>query len=130
MKAARILVATLNVATAVSAGERTGSDRYAAPKDLSVAGMKRPETVNEAVSAGVLLLSDWAAHESGGSSEWFEKLQGWLEDWKSAFRRSDAGDEAAGFQRLVELLGSMTPTVSLLETGRTNERNQAAPLRR
>jgi hypothetical protein len=108
MKAARILAATLNVATAVSAGERTGSDGYAAPKDLRIDGVRRPATVDEAVSTGVKLLSEWATHQGGsGSPEWSEKLQRWLEDWENAFRRSDAGDEAAGFQRLVELLGSL-----------------------
>jgi hypothetical protein len=109
MKAARILVATLNVATAVSAGERTGTDGYAVPKDLRIDGLRRPETVDEAVSSGVRLLSDWATHQSGSeASEWSEKLQHWLEDWENAFRRSDAGDEAAGFQRLVELLGALS----------------------
>jgi hypothetical protein len=114
VKAARILVATLNVATAVTAGERTGNDRYAAPKDLRLDGGTRPETVGEAVSAGVTLLTDWARHQSSpGASEWSERLQGWLEDWRSDFHRSDAGDEVAGFQRLVELLGSMSARACL-----------------
>jgi hypothetical protein len=124
MKAARILVATLNVATAVSAGERTGRDSYAAPKDLRIDGLRRPETVDEAVSAGVRLLSDWARRQScSEASEWSEKLQRWLEDWENAFRRSDAGDEAAGFQRLVELLGSLSRsfnTSSVLRSSRSD----------
>jgi hypothetical protein len=112
MKAARIVVATLNVVTAVSAGGRKGSDRYAPPKELRVEGLKRPETVNEAVSTGVMLLADWAGRQRGpGSSEWPEKLQGWLDDWQNEFRHSDAGDEAAGFQRLAELLGNISQAI-------------------
>jgi hypothetical protein len=112
MKATRILVATLNVATAVSAGKRCGSDRYAPPKDLRVEGLKRPETVDEAVSTGVMLLADWAGRQRGpGSSEWPEKLQGWLDDWDNDFRRSDSGDEAAGFRRLAELLGNISQAI-------------------
>lgn len=112
LKASRILVATLNVATAVSAGGRKGGDRYAAPKELRVEGLRRPETVDEAVSAGVMLLADWATRQrSPESSEWPEKLQGWLDDWEHNFRGSDAGDEAAGFQRLAELLGQISQAI-------------------
>jgi hypothetical protein len=112
MKANRILVATLNAATAVSAGERRGSDKYAPPKVLCLDGVKRPETVDETVSAGVTLLADWAGHQTGlGSSEWPEKLQHWLDDWENDFRSSDAGDEAAGYQRLVELLNKISRAI-------------------
>lgn len=112
LNVARILMATLNVATAVSVGGRKGRDRYAPPKVLRVEGSRRPETVDEAVSTGVMLLADWAGRQRGpGSSEWPEKLQGWLDDWESDFRRSDAGDEAAGFQRLVELLGNISQAI-------------------
>jgi len=109
MRANRILIATLNAAVTVSAGDRKGSDRYMPPKVLCVEGLKRPETVDEAVSAGVMLLADWAGNQKGpGSSEWPERLQGWLDDWENDFRRSDSGDEVAGFQRLVELLGNIS----------------------
>ena len=112
MKANRILAATLNVATAVTVGERKGRDQYAPPKVLCLEGERHPETVDEAVSAGVMLLADWASHQKGpGSCEWPEKLQGWLDDWEDDFRRSDAGDEAAGFQRLVELLGTISRAI-------------------
>ena len=112
MKANRILVATLNAATAVSAGERRGSDRYAPPKVLCLEGVRRPETVDETVSAGVMLLADWAGHQRGpGSSEWPEQLQGWLDDWENDFLSSDAGDEAAGFRRLIELLGDISQAI-------------------
>src|SRR5262249_37432152 len=109
MRANRILIATLTAATAVSAGDRKGSDRYAPPKVLCLEGVRRPETVDEAVSAGVMLLADWAGHQKGpGSTEWPEKLQGWLDDWESDFHLSDAGDEVAGFRRLVEILGNIS----------------------
>jgi len=112
LKASRILVATLNVAAAVSAGGRKGSDKYAPPKELRVEGLKPPETVDEAVLTGVMLLTGWAGrHRGQGSSEWPEKLQGWLDDWQNDFRRSDAGDEAAGFQRLAELLGTISQAI-------------------
>lgn len=112
MKAKRILVATLNAATAVSAGERRGSDRYAPPKVLCLEGVRRPETVDETVSAGVMLLADWAGHHrSPRSSEWPEQLQDWLDDWENDFLSSDAGDEAAGFRRLIELLGDISQAI-------------------
>lgn len=112
MKANRILVATLNVAAAVSAGDRRGSDRYAPPKVLRLEGVRRPKTVDETVSAGVMLLADWAEHQGGpGSSEWPEQLQGWLDDWENDFRNSDAGDEAAGYRRLVELLNNISRAI-------------------
>jgi hypothetical protein len=113
VKANRILVATLNAATAVTAGERRGSDRYAPPKVLCLEGMRRPETVEETVRAGVILLADWAGGQKGsGSSEWPERLHGWLDDWENDFRISDAGNEAAGFQRLIELLGNISRTIN------------------
>jgi hypothetical protein len=112
MKADRVLVATLNIATVVSTGERKGSDGYAPPKELRIEGARRPSTVDEAVSAGVMLLADWAGRQRGpGSTEWPEKLQGWLDDWENDFRRSDDGDEAAGFQRLAELLNNMSRAI-------------------
>lgn len=59
-----------------------------------------------------MLLADWAGHQKGlGASEWPEKLQGWLDDWEDDFVRSDAGDEAAGFQRLVELLSNISRAI-------------------
>jgi hypothetical protein len=79
---------------------------------LCLEGVRRPETVDETVSAGVMLLADWVGHQSGpGSSEWPEKLQGWLDDWENDFRSSDAGDEAAGYQRLVELLNNISRAI-------------------
>jgi hypothetical protein len=112
MKAARILVATLNAASVVSAGERRGSDPYAPPTDLRIEGLRRPETVDEAVSAGVILLAEWAGQQSSpASSEWPSKLYGWLDDLENDFRGSDAGDEAAGFQRLVELLSNLSQAI-------------------
>jgi hypothetical protein len=112
MNANRILVATLNVATAVSAGDRKGTDRYAPPKVLCLEGVRRPETVDAVVIAGVTLLACWAGHQKGpGASEWPEKLQDWLDDWQNDFRSSDAGDEAAGFQRLVEILGNISQAI-------------------
>ena len=111
----RILVATLNIATAVSAGERKGRDRYAPPSALRIEGERRqPETVDETVSAGVMMLAQWAGRQKGPeSAEWPEKLQGWLDDWEDDFRRSDAGDEAAGFRRLVGLLGAMSQAIGV-----------------
>jgi hypothetical protein len=112
MKANKILVATLNAAAVVIAGERRGSDKYAPPKVLCLEGVRRPETVDETVGAGVMLLAAWAGHQKGpGSSEWPQKLQGWLDDWESDFRNSDAGDEAAGYQRLVELLNNISRAI-------------------
>jgi hypothetical protein len=112
MNAVRILMATLNVATAVTAGGRKGRDRYAPPKELRVEGLKRPETVDEAVSTGVMLLTEWAERQPGpGSSEWPGELKGWLDDWENDFLCSDAGDEAAGFQRLAELLGNISQAI-------------------
>jgi hypothetical protein len=110
MKPDRVLVATLNVATLVSTGERRGSDSYAPPKVLQVEDAARPKTVNEAVSLGVTLLAHWAKGQRG-STEWPARLQVWLDDWQNDFRRSDAGDEAAGFRRLAELLGNMSRAI-------------------
>ena len=59
-----------------------------------------------------MLLAEWASHQKGPrSSEWPQKLQGWLDDWEDDFLSSDAGDEAAGFQRLVELLGNISRAI-------------------
>jgi hypothetical protein len=113
VKVNRILVATLNAATVVSAGERKGSDRYAPPKVLCREGRRRPETVGETVSAGVMLLADWAGRQKVlPSSEWPERLHGWLDDWENDFRISDAGDVAAGYQRLIELLADISRAIN------------------
>jgi hypothetical protein len=112
MRAERILVATLNVASLVGTGERKGGDGYAPPRELRLEGARRPETVDEAVITGVSLLADWAGRQRVPDSfEWPEKLQGWLDDWEDDFRRSDGGDEAAGFRRLAELLDNMSRAI-------------------
>jgi hypothetical protein len=102
-----LIVATRALAAAVADGKRRGEDRFSSARALIIDGV-RPRTVDEAVSAGAMLLAAWSTQQKGpGSTEWPEKLHRWLDDWENDFRRSDAGDEASGFRRLVALLDRM-----------------------
>jgi hypothetical protein len=108
----RIIAATTALAESVSDGTNYGGTQMAPPAAISRSLEElAPEssTLDHAVCAGVTMVIKWCELQRGpGAMEWPILLQRWFDDWQGDFRRSDSGNERAGYARLLTILRNLS----------------------